>query len=322
MGTTAYLDAPSHGRTGAPNVDAWEAVVRLGGRKGQRREEVDRCALLKQFTDYTVLELGKQARTAGGYRQCLRTMEIWTGKPFWEITSDDLRAFKRESPHAKATKQTVIVAYHKLHEWALLDDVDVLTRFSAKILAVVTPGRLEFVERPPLPLYEARRLLEACRTPIEHRVVFLGLYAGTRIDESSRIGEREWRGDRLVFVGKGAKQRTVPIHPELARVRNEILNAKPASTGVCHSAFARLRDRLHAKDAAGDPAASHALRRTIADYMYDVAEVPDEVVGQILGHSPKVTRKYAPVRFPKMKAAIESVDYYAGTRAVQLQLFP
>lgn len=292
--------------------------MRLGARGGRFRG--DYRHLLDNFATYLVAELGRSTRTAEAYAGQIRSVERWTGKPFWEIESDDLRAYKRDSDYAKRTKQHSVVAFHQLHRWALQDEVDVLTRHSAKIMAVVTPGHVTFNPRPPVSIHEARRLLEACRRPLEFRVVFLGLYAGTRISESTAMGEREWRRDRLVFIGKGGKERTVPIHPELERVKSDILAVRPSSVQVLHSVFARLRDKLEAKDTAGDRAKTHSLRRTCADFMYDKADVPQEVVGAILGHGKRVTELYAPVRFEKMQTAIRLIDYYSGD-PVQLALF-
>ena len=319
-----YSSAPEEGVTDGPKAEShdgrpWEGVVRLGVRGGGRFRG-DFNFLLDDFTTYLVSELGRSPGTAKAYIGQIHSVERWTGKPFWEIGSDELRAYKRDSPYAKTTKQHAVVAYHSLHKWALQDEVQVLTRHSIKVLSVVTPGHIPFSPRAPLPLHEARKLLEACERPLEFRVIYLGLYAGTRISESASIGEREWRRDRLVFVGKGAKERTVPIHPELERMRSEILSAKPSSVQVLHSSFARLRDRVEAIDCAGDSARSHSLRRTFADFLYDKADVPQEVVAALLGHGAKVTALYAPVRFDRMKDSVQRVNYYSG-EPVQLSLF-
>lgn len=129
-----------------------------------------------------------------------------------------------------------------------------------------------------------------------------------------------YSGDRLRVLGKGNKLREIPVHPELAKVRSQILSSEPASVGVLHSAWGRMRDRIGAVDVTGEAATSHSLRRTFADFMYDKAEVPQEVVGAILGHGKKVTELYAPVRFDRMKDAVERVDYTLG-EPVQLALF-
>ncbi len=279
----------------------------------------DYSPLLDRYAQYLTLELGRAPRTGDGYQKTIQTVARWAGKPFWEVVSDDLRAFKREAPYAPTTKQHAVVAYHSLHKWALLEEVEVLTRHSPKILAVVTPSVVA-LPKAPIELHDARRLLEICSRPLEYRVVYLPLYAGTRIKEAATIGHKEWRRDRLIFVGKGSKQRTVPVHPELDRVKHDILSTTPKSEGVLQSVFARLRDALDLKDTAGESATTHSLRRTFADFMYDRADVPQEVVGQVLGHGKKVTELYAPVRFEKMQNGVFSVDYYSG-QPVQLRLF-
>lgn len=271
---------------------------------------------LDAFEAYLIFELGRSQRTADNYIGGLKCLARWVGKDLHAVTPDDLRRFKRESDYAPATKQSVVVAMHRLHDWALLEKV---SWADAAMRSVVTPS-VPWVLRPPLSLDTARLLMAACRTPLEHRVVFFGLYAGTRIAESASITEREWRGERLTFVGKNSKQRVVPVHPDLQKLRYEILRATPASRGVLHSAFARMRDRTGAVDVEGKPATSHSLRRTFADLLYDRQGVPQEVVGALLGHGKKVTERYAPVRLGKLEEAITKVDYTLGT-ATQLALF-
>lgn len=293
--------------------------MRLGRRREGSAFDGDYTQLLDAYVTYLEHELGKSPRTGPNYCRTIQIVAAWAGRPFWEVTSDDLRAFKREAPNAMSTKQNAIVAYHSLHKWALLDDIDVLTRHSAKILSVVTPT-VKSTPKPPVPVHFVRKLLEACSSPLEFRAVYFGFYAGTRIKESATIGPKEWRRDRLVFVGKGGKQRTVPIHPELDRVKHEILAKQPASEGVLQSVVARMRERFDITDAAGEPATSHSFRRTFADHMYDVQAVPQEVVAALLGHGSSVTQLYAPVRFEKMREAVFSVNYYSG-EPVQLTLF-
>lgn len=159
-------------------------------------------------------------------------------------------------------------------------------------------------------------LLGACQSPLEHRLINLGLYAGCRIHESASITAENWQDDRLVFIGKGAKQRTVPIHNELQRVKHTILSTTPASEGVLQSVMERLRARIAAVDESGRPVRSHSLRRTFAVSLYERFRVPREVVATLLGHDDSVTALYAPVRFHLLREAIDKLNYYedlAGT---------
>jgi integrase len=270
---------------------------------------------LSEYFDYLTLELQRSPRTAEHYVYCIKSLCKWAGKAPEQLTADDLRAFKRHPDFAPSTKQTYVVAMHSFHDWGVLEG-----RWQpGPIRAVATP-RVIGNPKPPIPIYMVRRMLESCRTPNEYRVVYLGLYAGCRIHESASMTATDWFSDRLTFIGKGSKQRTVPVHPELQRVRDSILSTQPASVGVLHSVFAKFRDRLGIVDAAGSRAPSHAMRRTFGSWLYDECDVPYEVIAALLGHGKTVTNQYAPIRFPKLQRAVFSLDYYGG-EPVQLQLF-
>lgn len=269
---------------------------------------------LGEFRAYQVDELGRSSRTADSYGWSLRCLEGWAEKQAHELTSDDLVRFKRESTYAPATIQGVVVALRAFHEWGALEGYWKLNG----IRAVKTP-RVTNPPKPPVGMETARVLLESCRTPLETRLVFLGLYGGLRISEAAKLGEREWRFDRLKFAGKGAKVREVPLHPELGKRRAEILSTTPSSPGVLQSSLERLRRRVNARDLDGNPVPSHALRRTFASTLYDQG-TPYEVVGKLLGHGADVTARYARISWDKMAEHVNSLDYYEG-EAVQLELF-
>lgn len=273
--------------------------------------------LLGGFHDYTVAELGRAQTTADSYVKALLCLERWVDKPLCKVDSDDLRRFKREArdQYAGTSIQQVVVAMRQFHKWGALEGHWPLNG----IAAVPTPRRT-MIPKPPLAFSAAIALMSACHSSLHFRVVFLGLYAGLRIAESASVTEREWFGDRLTIIGKGSKQRQVPVHPELAKVRPIILESKPATTAVLLSAMQRLRNKARVCDIQGNPASSHSLRRTFADALYDKFAVPQEVVGAILGHGKKVTEFYAPVRFDRMREAVDLLDYSYGS-PVQLSLF-
>lgn len=272
--------------------------------------------LLQGFGEYLVLELGRTERTAQNYRTFLTLLARFTGKALADIDANDLRRFKRVSDYAPSSKQAVVVAMRRFHAWGALESFWKLNG----IMAVPTP-RVETEPKARLSLASTRLLLASAYRPLELRVVFLGLYAGTRIAESAGMDERNVQGDKLVFKGKGRKTRTVPIHPKLAERMDEILSFVPRSPGVLHSTFKRVRDRARVLDEAGDVPTSHTLRRTFACHLYDDNETPYEVVATILGHKLGVTnRAYAPVSFPKMRAEVLKIDYFRGL-PVQGSLF-
>lgn len=251
----------------------------------------------EQYVGYMVGELGRQEETIRTYLEGLDRLERFAGKPVEEVTVADARRFLRESDYRPLTKRSVIVALRSFHQWGALEGHWPLNG----IMALRGP-RCYVNPLPPLMDGEARTLLSACTLPTEFRLVYLGLYAGTRIAESAAMTAEHWKGDRLHFVGKGGKARTVPVHPELEAVRDFVLGEPcPCSPNGLQHAQVRLSKR------SGVPFVSHALRRTFASSLYEIA--PREVVGQLLGHGDTVTGRYAPPTMRMMTEAISRLSY-------------
>lgn len=277
-----------------------------------RRKPVD---FLSDFQAYERHELDKAPTTVTSYVKSLAIGARWIGKEPWEVDSKDLRRFKRESGFKPGTVGHVIVSYKQFHSWGALEGYWPLDGIAA------IPGpRIVRVSKPPVSKETARQLLSAAQTPNEIRLVYLGLYAGCRIAESAAMRDHHWRGDRLVFVGKGRKERTVPVHPELQRMKREILAMSPKSGGVLAAVMAKLRDRTGARDVAGNRATSHSLRKCFGTSVYDDGQVPWEVVKKLLGHGEDVTAIYAKVSHAQLAAAVGSLNYWSG-EPVQLTLF-
>lgn len=274
--------------------------------------------VLKLFGEYLLLELARSAQTVRGYHQQLVAVARMTGKPICLVSVEDVRyRVKRDTEAALSTKNLRIAAFRQLHMWGLLEKEKWADPAMLGVKSLPYPKRMP---KPPIGLMDARKLLANCRTANEYRVCYLGLFGGLRVSESASLEGTNLFGDAMTFVGKGNKERTVPVHPELRKVMPEILARKPRSKEVLMGAFAEMRDRLGVTDLKGKPATSHSLRRTCADFMYDRADVPREVVKAILGHGSSVTDLYAPVRIGKMRQAIEAIDYTLG-EPVQLSFW-
>lgn len=253
-----------------------------------------------------------------GYRQQLCAVALLLDKRIVDVTPKDIRfEVKRDESCALSTRQLRVSAFRQLHMWGLLEEAGWANPAMLGVKSPKTPPRLS---KPPISLHDARKLLSVCSSPNDYRVVYLGLYALTRVGESAIIGPENYHRDRLTFIGKGDKERTVPVHPELAKVLPLFLDKKPKSKGVLMDRMAKLRDRYDIRDIQKKPATTHTLRRTGADFLYDRAGVEREVVKMVLGHGKEVTDIYAPVRFPKMQKAIFLIDYTVG-QPIQLSFF-
>lgn len=113
--------------------------------------------LLSGYISYLLDECGHSPRTARGYTDAGLCLSRWAGKPWHQISSDDLRRFKREpfkpdgDRYALATIQKVVVATRSFHKWGALEGHWQLNG----IMGVVTP-KTPFVPRPPLALHTAQ----------------------------------------------------------------------------------------------------------------------------------------------------------------------
>jgi integrase len=93
-----------------------------------------------------------------------------------------------------------------------------------------------------------------------------------------------------------------PIHPDLLAVRAKILASQPCHVGTLQKVKERLALLSDVEFVA------QQLRKTFASTLYD-ADVPDEVVKDLIGHTGDVTRRYAPISRRKRVEAIERLHY-------------
>lgn len=256
--------------------------------------------LKDEFADYMLYELGRSPRTVKTYLCYIRMAERIIGKPVESIDSDDLRQFKRNTPYSSQTTKGIIVAVRQFLYWGALEGHWLL---DGKISLIKTPRVLN--EGPPaLPIEKVRILLDACQRPLEYRVIYLPSYAGTRIGESAAVAGPMWGEDGfLQFRGeKNFAVRRVPIHPDLERVKWLILASPPPYPTTLQRVKRRLEKRV------GFNFVAQQLRKSFASSLYD-CDVPDEVVGCMLGHTGSVTRVYAPVSDRRKQLAILKLPY-------------
>lgn len=270
---------------------------------------------LGAFESYQRDEREMAPRTVESYLKSLQVGARWLGKEPWDVTSHDLRRLKREAHFTPATKSHVITSFKQLDRFLVLDE-----RREANGIQALPLPRITHKSKPPVTMEAARLLISACSSPNEFRLIYLGLYAGCRIAESAAMRAHHWRSDRLTFIGKGSKERSVPIHAELAKRKDLILSTSPASSGVLHAVMKRMRDRTGAVDERGNPATAHSLRKRFSTSIYNKGAVPDAVVSRILGHGKTLLDIYREIEFIEMKRAIDPLEYF-GPQPVQLALF-
>lgn len=267
--------------------------------------------LIDRFVVYLGNELGRRPTTIAQYRRNLAWLERYFGKPAEEIGPDDLRAFKISGEFKSETVKSRMVAVRQFHAWGVLEGLWEM----GHINLVRTPPINDTDTLPPLTTAQAGAVLAACQTPLEARLAYFGLYLGTRVSESARITPENWHGDVVRFRGsKNARTREIPVHPELAAARRFILRKERAWKDTLQKIKPKLEERV------GFPFTTHQLRKCFADTLYD-AGIPDEIVGDLLGHTGSVTRRYAPVTLKKRREAISRL-MYPGPRSITPKLTP
>lgn len=228
------------------------------------------------FAQYLIGECNLSPATAFTYEQGLLRLEKHLGMPADKIATspDDVRRFLRMTDYHPATKGSTLVSIKAYHKWGALDG-----RWELNGLMALRGPKIPKNPKRPLRPHEVLKYLEVCRTPAEFRLVYLGLYGGLRITESASITEENWLSDRLRFIGKGRKERDVPIHPELDRVKSKILSKTSARGSLLHT----MRSLAYYT---GIPATSHIFRKCFASRLID-GGVQEGVVEDLLGHEPR-----------------------------------
>jgi integrase len=253
------------------------------------------------FRDYCLFELGRRESTVKTYLERLDAWERWTGKPIELVGADDARELKRQRPWKGETIKGMIVTLRQFRKWARLEGV---IEDDGRIDDVRPCGPYDdAVETPPLSIEKARILLDACRRPLEFRLVYYGLYAGTRIGESAIIDGTMWQDGWLRFPAEKRRGlREVPIHPELDKVRFQMWASLPTDKSNLQRVKRRLAKRI------GFDFVAHQLRKTWSTALYD-EDVPDRIVKSLLGHAQDVTGRYVEVSRRRKLEAITRLSY-------------
>lgn len=292
---------------------AAEAAGNVGGTMLRRTADAD---LFLGFTNYLVKVMGRSPRTAESYVAAVKRTCKFLDLPARKVGAGDIDGMillLMEAPWSPSTKRGVVVACRQFHYWG-----NTSGHWKLNGLASLKTPKVPKRKLPPMTSHMACMVLGLSHTPLLARISFLGLYAGLRIAESASITPQMWFRDRLVFIGKGNKEREVPVHPELLKVKDLILSRQPERRTL-ESTFSRFTRLHNIRDLKRNFATTHTLRRTFGTEMYDVRGVPWEIVARLLGHGEDVTAQYASIGWDRLEASVWSVNYHSGP--VQLSFF-
>lgn len=241
--------------------------------------------------------------TLATYERCLRRLEHHSGHVRDELRLAHVQDLLLDQSMSQRTREIIFVSYRLFHRWGALQGHWPLDPH----LVEMRFPKARHSMQPALSLEEARGLLAGIRTPVEVRLVYLGLYAGFRLASMVDLDETGWQGSVISVRVKGGWMHRLPAHPLLMERRDEILS-QPVGRRALQNACRRLR--VHAS---GQPFTPKWLRRTFAERMAECG-VEREVLGAVMGHSTSsvTVAHYAPVRWTEMVAAVKMLNWDDG----------
>lgn len=255
---------------------------------------------LSEFADYYLHVLGRKPSTTTRHVERLRTWEKVTGKAATEIESLDVIAYLRENPlnHAGNTKKGMLVSIQSFHRYESATGRKTLNG----ICDIATPSIRDEEWIPPLELRHARPLLDACRRPLEFRLIWFGLYLGTRIGESAQIHGTMWKEGVIWLKGeKTDRVHPIPVHPELEEKMWDALASPPTDPSTLQRVRRRMTERT------GIKFRSHQLRKRFAQSLSDTG-VDKGTRQDLLGHR-TVTDIYSTPNISGLREAVSRLRY-------------
>ena len=265
----------------------------------------DARAQLERFLRHLTIERGRSAHTVAAYRRDLEALladlaEAEGAVPVSTLTPETLAAHttglrERAEPVAAATLARKVSAIRGFTGF-LLEEGVLETDPAAKLVAPKLPMRLP----KALTLDQVEKLLAACAgeelSRVRDAALLELLYAtGARVSEvvalnvDDLVGE-EGAAEHVRVLGKGGKERIVPVRPELSRRGH----ATPALfLGMRGARLSRQSAWLVIRAAAeraelGVEVSPHSLRHSFATHLLEGgADV--RVVQELLGHASVAT---------------------------------
>ena len=228
-----------------------------------------------------------------------------------EITQSDIKRYLnwRKRKAAEGTVDLERAHFHKLFEAYIDDDHGVLLKNPCR--------KIERADVPPkqrVVTLEEQAKLEADMQPEVKRYFLFMLGTGIRVSEGQTLKERDinWEAGEFSVIGRGNKQRWVPLLPESRDGLTRLLREQLDSMGRLWPQdrdTQRMRFHRACKKVGVAPFGPHTLRHTFATrYLQGGGDI--YILSKILGHaSVEVTQKvYAHLKTRDLAARSVGVE--------------
>lgn len=256
-------------------------------------------------------------KTIDSYTYHVERFSRHFGKPLDELGPEEIRSF-----------QLHLIQDRKA-SWSAFNQAVCGLRFLYRV-TLPRPWVVEqvpFGKRPKrlpsvLGADEVSRLL-ACVPVLKHRVVLTTLYAaGLRLTEGTHLRVTDIDSQRMqlhVRLGKGAKQRLVPLSPRLLaelrqywrqhRPRDYLFPGKTPDVPLSSTTIQKACQRAVAAAGIVKSVTPHTLRHSYATGLLE-AGVDLLTIGQLLGHKSFMTTMiYLHVRRPHLESTPSPLDW-------------
>lgn len=304
------------------------------GRPPQQPGSEERHPWIEAFQEYLLVEEGRSEQTVDAYGRDLELLQTFLSREGLDFASADpialssflvyLQRERRNGAAARARKASCIRSFYKyLVRQGYVADNPAMDLRSPRI-----PSREPiFLSQP-----EARALLETARragpSPVrDHAIVATLLYTGCRVSELTalRVRDINFSAELVRLFGKGAKERLVPLHPDLAVIVRNYLRVRrvPPGSDEPERLFRNqrggpmTRHGVHylikriASAVPGDlPGISaHKLRHTMATMLLE-KDADLRSIQELLGHaSVATTQRYTHVVNRRLREQMQKLEY-------------
>lgn len=325
---------PRHSPEMTSNGSRGRSPQEAGQDPGSREHRRGRHPWIEAFQEYLLVEEGCSEQTVDAYGRDLELLEAFLNREGLDFATADplalssfLAFLQRErgnGPAARARKASCIRSFYRY----LTRQGYVHQNPAADLRSPRIPSREPiFLSRP-----EARALLDAARragpAPVrDHAIIATLLYTGCRVSELTalRVRDVNFTTETIRIFGKGAKERLVPLHPELAVILRNYLRVRQVPPGspeperlfrnqrggpMTRHGVHYLIKRI-AKAVPGDlPGLSaHKLRHTMATMLLE-NDADLRSIQELLGHaSVATTQRYTHVVNRRLRQQVQKLEY-------------